>query len=129
MRMTLVVIFLLVISIPIFWYWEGENFSDGAVYGTYALSLDGETSSLILTRDHLFRQQLDNAGTVKRAEGSWRVSGEGHIAFSKDFLKVPGEEMSPAGQAYGQIENWFGLVSITLAPNPDGPRFHKKLFR
>jgi hypothetical protein len=129
MRLTLVVIFLLVISIPIFWYWEGENFSDGAVCGTYALSLDGETSSLILTRDHLFRQQLDSAGTVKRAEGSWRVSGEGHIAFSKDFLKVPGEEMSPAGQAYGQIENWFGLVSITLAPNPDGPRFHKKLFR
>lgn len=75
MRLTLVVIFLLVISIPIFWYWEGENFSDGAVCRTYALSLDGETSSLILTRDHLVRQQLDSAGTVKRAEGSWRGLG------------------------------------------------------
>jgi len=75
----LVVLSLLVITIPGFWYWEGENFSDGAVCGTYALRLDGETSSLSLTRDHAFRQELDTAGTVRRAQGSWRVSGEGHI--------------------------------------------------
>jgi len=122
-------VFLLTALVGTFWYWEGENFSDGAVSGTYIHQLNGETSTLVLKPDRSFQQELDVAGTVRRAEGSWRVSGEGHIAFSGEFLKVSGEEMSPAGQAYGQIENWFGVVSITLAPNPDGPRFHKKLFR
>jgi hypothetical protein len=122
-------IFLLIVVIGVFWYWEGENFSDGAVSGTYVLQLNGETSALVLRSDHSFQQELDVAGTVRRTEGTWRVSGEGHIAFSGEFLKVSGEEMSPAGQAYGQIENRFGLVSITLAPNPDGPRFREKLFR
>jgi hypothetical protein len=123
------VVLLLTLTLGLFWYWEGENFSDGAVSGTYTFQLNGEKSILVLTPDHRFQQELDGPGAVRRAEGSWRVSGEGHIAFSSEFLKVSGEEMSPAGQAYGQIENWFGIVSITLAPNPDGPRFHKKLFR
>ena len=123
------VILLLTVALGLFWYWEGENFSDGAVCGTYTLRQNGEVVTLVLTPDHRFQQELDGPGAVRRAEGSWRVSGEGHIAFSSEFLKVSGEEMSPAGQAYGQIENWFGIVSITLAPNPDGPRFHKKLFR
>jgi len=123
------VILLLTVVLGLFWYWEGENFSDGAVCGTYTLRQNGEVVTLVLTPDHRFQQELDGPGAVRRAEGSWRVSGEGHIAFSSEFLKVSGEEMSPAGQAYGQIENWFGIVSITLAPNPDGPRFHKKLFR
>jgi len=123
------VILLLTVVLCLFWYWEGENFSDGAVCGTYTLRQNGEVVTLVLTPDHRFQQELDGPGAVRRAEGSWRVSGEGHIAFSSEFLKVSGEEMSPAGQAYGQIENWFGIVSITLAPNPDGPRFHKKLFR
>jgi hypothetical protein len=123
-------IFLLIVVIGVFWYWEGENFSDGAVSGTYVLQLNGERSTLVLRPDHSFQQELDSAGTVRRAEGNWHVFGEGGIAFSKEFLKVSGEEMGPSGRAYGQIENWFGLVSITLAPNPDGgPRFRKKLFR
>jgi hypothetical protein len=133
MRMTVVgwlgVIFLFTIVIGVFWYWEGENFSVGTVSGTYDLKLSEEASTLVLRPDHSFQQELDSAGIVRRVEGSWRISGEGHIAFSREFLQLSGEEMSPAGQAYGQIENWFGLVSITLAPNPNGPRFHKRLFR
>ena len=133
MRMTVLawlgVIFLFTIVIGVFWYWEGENFSVGTVSGTYDLKLSGEASTLVLRPDHSFQQELDSAGIVRRVEGSWRLSGEGHIAFSREFLQLSGEEMSPAGQAYGQIENWFGLVSITLAPNPNGPRFHKRLFR
>jgi len=133
MRMTVLawlgVIFLFTIVIGVFWYWEGENFSVGTVSGTYDLKLSEEASTLVLRPDHSFQQELDSAGIVRRVEGSWRISGEGHIAFSREFLQLSGEEMSPAGQAYGQIENWFGLVSITLAPNPNGPRFHKRLFR
>ena len=123
------VIPLVTVMIVVFWYREGENFSDGAVSGTYTLQLNGEASTLVLRLDHTFQQQLGRAGKVEHSEGTWRVSGEGHIAFSGEFLKLSGEEMSPAGQAYGQIKNWFGLISITLAPNPNGPTFHKKLFR
>ena len=125
-RKSIGVVLLLVCLTFTFWYVEAGNFSDSKTSGTYILQQGGEMSTLILGLDHSFQQQLDRLGTVIRAEGSWRVSGEGHIAFSKEFLKVSGEEMSPAGQGYGQIENWFGLVSITLAPNPDGPTFRKK---
>jgi hypothetical protein len=121
-------VLLLIYLVFAFWFMDAGNFSDGTVSGRYALRLSGETSILILKQDHTFQQELDRAGTVRLAQGSWRVSGEGHIAFSKQFLRVSGQEISPAGQAYGQIENRFGLLSITLAPNPNGPTFHKKLF-
>jgi hypothetical protein len=121
--------FLLLGVIFVFWYWEGENFSDGAVSGTYMIRSHSDVMVLVLTPDHTFRQQLKNAGTVSRATGTWIVSGEGHIAFSKEFLVLPGEEVSPAGQAYGQIQNWFGFVSIMLEPAPDGPKLIKKVFR
>jgi hypothetical protein len=119
---------LLVCFLGALFYLEASNFGDDAVSGTYTLRHTGEQSTLVLRPDHSFHQELKTAGTDIHAEGNWRVSGEGHIAFSKEFLKVSGEEFSPAGQAYGQIENRFGLLSITLAPNPDGPTFHKKLF-
>jgi len=123
------VILLLTVALGLFWYWEGENFSDGAVCGTYTLRQNGEAVTLVLTPDHRFQQELESAGTVRRAEGGWHIFGEGGIGFSEEFLNVTGEEMGPSGRPYGQIRNWFGIVSITLAPNPGGPRLHKKLFR
>ncbi len=124
------VVLLLIVTLGLFWYWEGENFSDGAVCGTYTLRQNGEAVTLVLAPDYRFQQELETAGTVRRAEGSWHVFGEGGIGFSEEFLKVAGEKMGPSGRPYGQIRNWFGIVSITLAPNPDGgPRLHKKLFR
>ena len=84
----------------------------------------------MLTPDHQFQQELESAGTVRRAEGEWHVFGKGGIGFSEEFLRVIGQEMGPSGRPYGQIRNWFGIVSITLSPNPDGgPRFHKRMFR
>lgn len=120
---------LLLVMIFVFWYWEGENFSDGAVAGTYTIRSHSDVMVLVLTTDHTFRQQLKSAGTVSRAAGTWSVSGEGHIAFSREFLAVPGEELSSAGQAYGQIQNWFGFVSITLEPTPDGPKLIRNVLR
>ena len=127
--MLLAMIFLLMAGIFTFWFREGENFGEGAVSGTYTVRSDGEKSTLILRADHSFQQELDSGGTVKRAEGKWHVFGEGGIAFSGEFLQVSGEVMGPGGEAYGQIRNLFGFVSIALNPDGDGPRFHKKLFR
>jgi hypothetical protein len=128
-RASIGVILLLVAALGLFWYSEGGNFSDHAVSGTYILQLNDEVSTLVLRPDHSFQQSLDRPGSTRRADGNWRISGEGHIAFSAEFIAVSGEEMSATGQAYGQVENWFGLMSIVLAPNPNGPRFHKRLFR
>ena len=33
--------FLLTGIVAVFWYWEGENFSDRAVSGTYTFRLNG----------------------------------------------------------------------------------------
>lgn len=115
-----------------FWYVEASNFSDGNVPGTYELRRDGEWSILVLQGDHTFHQRLYSGATTKSASGSWRLfpsDSQSHIQLSKEFLKLSGQELNPDGTAYGQLENYFGLLSITMAPNPDGPRLHKKLFR
>jgi hypothetical protein len=122
------VVFVIFISIWVFWFRQANNFSDSAVSGTYVLQGNRDTSTLVLRTDHIFVQELNSAGSSKHAEGTWKTSSEGHIEFSKEFLKLSGQQLNPAGQAYGQIDNQFGLLSLTLAPNPDGPRFHKRLF-
>jgi len=111
-----------------FWYWEGENFSPGAVSGTYIVKFDHGSSTLTLKPDLSFRQQLDRGGTIRRAGGTWRVIGEGHIAFSREFLPLPGEEISPVGTAYGDFVNRFGIAWINLRPNPGGLTFRRKWF-
>ena len=129
LRRTIGTAVLLILLTFVFWYVQAGDFSDSDVSGTYILQQNDETSTLILRPDHSFQQEVVETGKVTRADGIWRVSGEGHIAFSAEFLRVHGEQVSPAGQAYGQIHNWFGLVSITLPPDPSGPRFRRKLFR
>jgi hypothetical protein len=119
---------LLAYLIFAFYYVEAGNLSDSAVSGTYTLQLRDEKSTLTLNPDHSFQQELERAGAVLHAHGEWRLSGEGHIAFSGEFLRVSGQELSTAGQAYGQVRNRFGLLSMTLAPDSGGPSFRKKVF-
>lgn len=123
-------IILVLISIWIIWYLEAGDFRDSAVSGTYTIQLGSIASTLVLRPDHSFQQELVGAGTVTRTRGNWRrVSKLGIICFTKDFQKLPGQEESPDGTTYGYLANWFGVRSITLAPDPDGPTFHKKWFR
>lgn len=122
-------VILLLVTIWIFWYLEAGDFRDSAVSGTYTIQFNGEASTLVLRPDHSFQQELMGAGTVTRTSGSWRVSKLGTIWFTKDFQKLPGQEENPDGTAYGYLANWFGVRSITLAPDPDGPTFHKRWFR
>lgn len=50
--------------------------------------------------------------------------------FSKEFLKVSGQEVRPDGQVDGEVRKRLGLfLSIALNPDPGGPVFRKKLFR
>jgi hypothetical protein len=122
-------VLLLICLTFVFWYIEAGNFTEANVPGTYIVQRDGEASTLILKSDHSFQQELDRAGMVGHAQGSWRLFGEGHIAVSRDFMKFSGQEINQDGTAYGQIKNKFGVLSITVAPNPGGPTFRKSFFR
>jgi hypothetical protein len=100
----------------VIWYVIAADYSDRVASGTYHLSQNGETSTLILNSNHGFQQELSKHGRVERATGTWRRIGEGGIAFSKEFLTLSGQEPGADGTAYGEIHKRFGfLVSLILA--------------
>jgi hypothetical protein len=111
------------------WYSVADNYGDGAISGIYALRSNVDASTVVLRPDHSFQQELNHSGEVKHAEGRWHRSGESGIEFSKEFLKVSGQELGPQGEAFGHVKRKFGLfLSIALNPEPGGPTFQKKLF-
>ena len=112
------------------WYSVAADYDYDALSGTYTFSASGETSTLILRKDRTFQQELTHAGKVDHAEGRWHRSGEGGIEFTKEFLKVSGQEVTPDGEADGEVKKRFlGLFpSIRFNPRPGGPRFYKKAF-
>jgi hypothetical protein len=111
------------------WYYIAADYSYGAVSGTYTLSLNGEKSTLILNQDRSFQQELSRDGKVERTQGTWRRLGQGGVVFSKEFLKVSGQEVRPDGQADGEVKKKLGLfLSIRLNPDPGGPVLHKQPF-
>jgi hypothetical protein len=110
------------------WFYEGENFSSRAVSGTYTVQFHNGSSTLILNPDRTFRQQVDEDGAVSLGEGTWRVVGEGHIAFSGRFVVLPGQEIYKPGTVYAQIVNRFGFVTIKLNQEAGPPTYHKQWF-
>jgi hypothetical protein len=122
--------FLLAIVLFCVWYTIAANYSYGAVSGTYNFGENREASTLILKEDHSFQQGLSSNGKLESARGSWRRIGEGGVVFSKEFLRMTGQEVRSDGQADGEVKKKFGLfLSIHLNPDPGGPVFHKELFR
>jgi hypothetical protein len=123
----------ILLPLSIFWVWYGvaADYGYSALSGTYTLQRGGENSTLVLRSDRVFEQEKIYAGKVERAQGSWRRIGEGGIVFSKEFLKVAGQESRPDGETDGEVEKRFlGMsVSITFNPARGGPTFHRKLFR
>jgi hypothetical protein len=122
--------FLLAVVLFCVWYTVAANYSYGAVSGTYNFRENRETSTLILKEDRSFQQELSSNGKLESARGSWRRIGEGGVVFSKEFLRMTGQEVRSDGQADGEVKKKFGLfLSIHLSPDPGGPVFHKQLFR
>jgi hypothetical protein len=112
------------------WYMVAADYGYGAVSGTYTLRREGESSTLVLWRDRSFQQQLSHAGEDIRSQGTWRRSGEGGIEFSKEFLKVSGQQSCFGGKPCGVVVKRLGLfLSIRLGQDGDGPIFRKKLFQ
>jgi hypothetical protein len=91
------------------------DYGDSVASGTYHFAQDGQTSTLVLKRDHTFQQELADQRNVKRRAGTWRRIGEGGITFSKEFLMVSGQEPDPDGSAFADMRKNYGLfVSLDL---------------
>ncbi len=91
----------LAIALFFLWYSVASDYGYRALSGTYSFASNGESATLVLKSDHSFQQELSNHGKVERATGTWRRFGEGGVAFSKEFLTVPGQELGQDGTPYG----------------------------
>jgi hypothetical protein len=106
---------LILSGIGIWWFVIASDYSDGAASGTYRLVHNGMTSTLVLRLDHSFRQEVSDSSGTQRAEGTWRRVGEGGVAFSRDFLTLPGEQTGEDGTAYSDMQRRFGvLIRLSL---------------
>jgi hypothetical protein len=112
------------------WYIIAADYSYSAVSGTYVYRSDQEASTLILKSDQSFDQELMHDGVATNAHGTWRRIGEGRVVFSKEFLKMPRQDIRPDGQADGEVRKRLGVfLSLALDPASNGPIFRKKMFR
>jgi hypothetical protein len=92
------------------WYVVASDYGDGITSGTYGLNQNGDVSTLLLKPDHTFYQEVNRAGKVYSAAGTWRRVGGGGVTFSKEFLVLAGEEPSPDGTSFADIEKPFGVL-------------------
>jgi hypothetical protein len=111
------------------WYWVAADYSYKAVSGTYTFHDDGESSTLVLRPDRSFQQDLSRDGKIEHTGGTWRRIGEGGVVFSKEFLKVKGQEVRGDGQADGEIEKRFAGFFPSIRFEPQGPEFNRRLFQ
>jgi hypothetical protein len=121
----------ILLSIVLFcaWWYVYANNSYGALAGTYVFDGNGEKCTLYLRPDRTFAQELSRSGEVQRSQGHWDRYGQAHVSFSNEFLKLSGEELNADGQAHGQFDKTLGIFpTLVLAPIPNGPKFHRKLF-
>ena len=114
----------------VIWYSVAANYDYGALAGTYVSHSNGATCILQLKPDRTFVEEVNRPGGTQRSEGHWRRYGEAHVAFSKEFLTLPGEETNAEGEADGEFDKRLGIFpTLVLAPVPNGPVLHKKFLR
>ena len=110
---------LLVLLCGGMWLVVATDYRDSAAVGKYRFAGYGEISTLVLSPDHRFQQDLQIGSVKQHATGTWRRVGEGGIAFSKDFLVVSGEEPGPDGTTFCDMHKTLGLfLSLRL------PQYH-----
>jgi hypothetical protein len=125
-----VVLLLLLLPVAWEWYVVAADYDYPALSGTYIFDGAGEYCSLSLRPDGTFTEELTQHGRRQSANGTWHRYGLGHVSFSNDFVTLPGQKLNGNGQSHGQFSKTLGFFpTLTLAPLPDGPTFHKKLFR
>jgi hypothetical protein len=83
--------FLALFIVFAFWYYEGNNFTDGNIPGTYVADRSSRSDVLYLRTDHTYEQEDLTNGQKKNASGTWRFMGnaDAHIVFEGSFLNAP----------------------------------------
>lgn len=122
----------ILLSIIVFWVWYSvaSNYDYGTLAGIYVFEGNGEKCTLYLHPDRTFVQELIRSGEIQKSQGHWHRYGQAHVSFSNEFLRLSGEEMNASDEGHGQFDKTAGIFpTLTLAPLPNGPQFHKKLFR
>jgi hypothetical protein len=111
------------------WYYEGDNFTDKNIPGSYVA--DGSQNSDILTLlpDHTYEQSALLSGRQAKASGIWRLMGnaDAHIMFEGSFLDAPAAAVGQDDHyAFGMFDNLFGYLTLTLQSDSTPLIFHKK---
>lgn len=129
-RWSKIVLFLLIFPAAWGWYVVAADYDYPALSGTYVFSSGGEKCTLNLRPDETFTQVLSIDGKIQSVQGTWHRYGEAHVSFSEDFIPLVGEDLKPLGKPHGQFDKTLGFFpTLTLAPLPGGPTFHRKLLR
>ncbi len=127
-RVTVAVLPLLVVVLFIGWYSFAANYDYSALAGIYVRKENGQLCVLDLRSDRSFTEELTQSSDVQRAAGTWHRYGQAHVSFSREFLRVSGQELNASDEAHGQFGKNLGLFPVlTLAPLPNGPQFRKHL--
>jgi hypothetical protein len=109
-------------------YSKVDPSADSALSGTYAGKGEGVEARLFLKPDHTFEQWVGPPDVEKHAQGSWKLSPNGDIAFSNAFLKASGQQLTEdetatcshtEGSTYLQIE-------IDMTSKSGSPSFRKR---
>ena len=123
------------------WYSIAANYDYNALSGTYEYAKDGITSTLYLKKDGTFQQKLVAGDNVDMSRGTWHRMGESSVAFSPEFMRLPGQQTyldqygpDPNGNAKADLEfgghfsktlGIFPLLRLNAIPN--NLEFHKSL--
>jgi hypothetical protein len=123
------IIFLSIFVIFGFWYYEGNNFTDRNIPGTYVADGSRRFDRLTIKADHSYEQDALVNGQKKHASGIWRLGGnvDAHIVFEGSFLNAPAAAVGRDDHyAFGMFDNLFGFLTLTLQSDSTPLEFHKK---
>jgi hypothetical protein len=112
-----------------FWYYEGNNFTERNIPGTYIADGSGRSDRLMIMADHTYEQDAIVNGQKKQASGVWRLFGnvDAHIVFERSFLNAPAAAVGRDDHyAFGMFDNLFGFLTLTLQSDTTPLEFHKK---
>lgn len=123
------VVFLVLFIVFSFWYYEGDNFTDGNIPGMYVAEDSTNSDVLYLHADHTYEQRALADGQKRNALGTWRLMGnaDAHIVFQGTFLNAPAAAVGRDDHyAFGMFDNLFGYLTLTLQSDSTPLIFHKK---
>jgi hypothetical protein len=136
---TLLILCTCVLSFCI-WFYIAADYDYGALAGTYVYHDHDVRCVLRLRSDGSFHQELTASSGTQTAGGRWRRIGEGGVAFSLGFLRLPHAQTfverfhtrygNPDDDAYyGHFEKILTLYpKLIIDGDGDDPVLYRRLF-